>query len=107
MQAESADISLNVTPFIFYFLSIEDIKDGGNSSGTLLFSDDIREEGHSDIYNMFCRVTGDAFFFYICNVKPFVVVELDESMLDGLGILPQRKQHKKLLLVSCLYLHTS
>ncbi|XP_078435327.1 CLEC16A-like protein isoform X2 [Wolffia australiana] len=24
--------------------------------------------------------------------------ELDESMLDGLGILPQRKQHKKLLL---------
>lgn len=28
-------------------------------------------------------------------------VELDESMLDALGILPQRKQHKKLLLV-CL-----
>lgn len=27
--------------------------------------------------------------------------ELDESMLDALGILPQRKQHKKLLLVSC------
>ncbi|MBA0633209.1 hypothetical protein Godav_001833 [Gossypium davidsonii] len=26
------------------------------------------------------------------------IVELDESMLDGLGILPQRKQHKKLLL---------
>ncbi|PKA51374.1 hypothetical protein AXF42_Ash002739 [Apostasia shenzhenica] len=26
--------------------------------------------------------------------------ELDESMLDGLGILPQRKQHKKLLLQS-------
>lgn len=26
-------------------------------------------------------------------------VELDESMLDSLGILPQRKQHKKLLLV--------
>lgn len=26
-------------------------------------------------------------------------VELDESMLDALGILPQRKQHKKLLLV--------
>ncbi|MBA0844342.1 hypothetical protein Goarm_001442, partial [Gossypium armourianum] len=25
------------------------------------------------------------------------IVELDESMLDGLGILPQRKQHKKLL----------
>ncbi|CAL9043804.1 unnamed protein product [Musa banksii] len=25
-------------------------------------------------------------------------VELDETMLDGLGILPQRKQHKKLLL---------
>lgn len=28
------------------------------------------------------------------------IVELDESMLDGIGILPQRKQHKKLLLVS-------
>ncbi|KAA3485979.1 Protein CLEC16A [Gossypium australe] len=26
------------------------------------------------------------------------IVELDESMLDGIGILPQRKQHKKLLL---------
>ena len=26
-------------------------------------------------------------------------LELDESVLDGLGILPQRKQHKKLLLV--------
>ncbi|GJU65280.1 hypothetical protein Tco_1247115 [Tanacetum coccineum] len=25
--------------------------------------------------------------------------KLDESMLDALGILPQRKQHKKLLLV--------
>ncbi|KAK7859083.1 protein transparent testa 9 [Quercus suber] len=29
--------------------------------------------------------------------------ELDESMLDALGILPQRKQHKKLLLVSKFY----
>lgn len=28
--------------------------------------------------------------------------ELDESMLDALGILPQRKQHKKLLLVCAL-----
>jgi hypothetical protein len=28
--------------------------------------------------------------------------ELDESMLDALGILPQRKQHKKLLLVSTI-----
>lgn len=28
-------------------------------------------------------------------------VELDETMLDALGILPQRKQHKKLLLVCC------
>ena len=28
-----------------------------------------------------------------------ISVELDESMLDALGILPQRKQHKKLLLV--------
>ena len=27
------------------------------------------------------------------------LIELDESVLDGLGILPQRKQHKKLLLV--------
>lgn len=26
-------------------------------------------------------------------------VELDESMLDALGILPQRKKQKKLLLV--------
>lgn len=31
------------------------------------------------------------------------LVELDETMLDGLGILPQRKQHKKLLLVSFDY----
>ncbi len=30
----------------------------------------------------------------------FPSVELDESMLDALGILPQRKQHKKQLLVS-------
>ncbi|KAJ1439830.1 CLEC16A/TT9, N-terminal [Sesbania bispinosa] len=30
--------------------------------------------------------------------------ELDESMLDGLGILPQRKQHKKQLLVGFLLL---
>ena len=30
--------------------------------------------------------------------------ELDESMLDALGILPQRKQHKKLLLVSTVNL---
>jgi len=29
--------------------------------------------------------------------------ELDESMLDALGILPQRKQHKKLLLVSTVW----
>lgn len=71
MQAESADISLNVTPCIFYFLSIEDIKDGGNGSGTLLFSDGIREEGHSDIYSTFCRVTGDAFFFLYLQCKTF------------------------------------
>lgn len=31
-------------------------------------------------------------------IHPFCA-ELDESMLDALGILPQRKQHKKLLLV--------
>ncbi|GKA37618.1 cysteine--tRNA ligase 2, cytoplasmic [Tanacetum coccineum] len=30
--------------------------------------------------------------------------ELDESMLDALGILPQRKQHKKLLLVCAAHL---
>ena len=35
--------------------------------------------------------------FWSLNVS--CSVELDESMLDGLGILPQRKQHKKLLLV--------
>ncbi|GAB4838298.1 hypothetical protein Ancab_027826 [Ancistrocladus abbreviatus] len=29
-----------------------------------------------------------------------VFIELDESMLDALGILPQRKQHKKLLLTN-------
>ncbi|CAN1284335.1 Protein TRANSPARENT TESTA 9, partial [Linum perenne] len=29
-----------------------------------------------------------------------VIAELDEAMLDALGILPQRKQHKKLLLAS-------
>ncbi|CAI0407281.1 unnamed protein product [Linum tenue] len=32
------------------------------------------------------------------------VAELDEAMLDALGILPQRKQHKKLLLVSGVWL---
>lgn len=30
-----------------------------------------------------------------------LVVELDATMLDALGILPQRKQNKKLLLVIC------
>lgn len=34
-------------------------------------------------------------------------VELDESMLDALGILPQRKQHKKLLLVSVIVMEIS
>ena len=34
-----------------------------------------------------------------CFVTDVVYTELDESMLDALGILPQRKQHKKLLLV--------
>ncbi|RVX07824.1 Protein CLEC16A-like [Vitis vinifera] len=33
--------------------------------------------------------------------------ELDESMLDALGILPQRKQHKKLLLVSVVMMAIS
>ena len=33
-----------------------------------------------------------------------LLVELDEIMLDALGILPQRKQHKKLLLVSYEYI---
>lgn len=36
---------------------------------------------------------------YSCFLNISHSVELDESMLDGLGILPQRKQHKKLLLV--------
>lgn len=40
------------------------------------------------------------FLFTYCVFPP---VELDESMLDALGILPQRKQHKKLLLVSKFY----
>lgn len=39
--------------------------------------------------------------FCFVNISHFV--ELDESMLDGLGILPQRKQHKKLLLVCCFF----
>jgi hypothetical protein len=39
-------------------------------------------------------------YFCFLNISQFV--ELDESMLDGLGILPQRKQQKKLLLVSCI-----
>lgn len=34
----------------------------------------------------------------------YFLVEIDESILDAFGILPQRKQHKKLLLVSlCHY----
>ena len=37
--------------------------------------------------------------FSLLITPPNFSVELDESMLDALGILPQRKQHKKLLLV--------
>ncbi|XP_050940425.1 protein TRANSPARENT TESTA 9 isoform X3 [Cucumis melo] len=36
--------------------------------------------------------------FSVLITPPKFSVELDESMLDALGILPQRKQHKKLLL---------
>jgi len=38
-------------------------------------------------------------FILFCLLSKVRSSELDESMLDGLGILPQRKQHKKLLLV--------
>lgn len=34
------------------------------------------------------------------NFECLLVAALDESLLDALGILPRRKRHKKLLLVS-------
>ena len=43
-------------------------------------------------------VLGYCFYKCFC-IKFLISAELDESMLDALGILPQRKQHKKLLLV--------
>lgn len=38
--------------------------------------------------------------FLVLTSYILILVELEESMLDAFGILPQRKQHKKLLLVS-------
>lgn len=48
----------------------------------------------------FSLLTIASFAVFLIYISPFSrSLELDESMLDVLGILPQRKQHKKLLLV--------
>ena len=37
---------------------------------------------------------------FVSSLTILLFAELDESMLDALGILPERKKHKKLLLVN-------
>ncbi|GJN27904.1 hypothetical protein PR202_gb15967 [Eleusine coracana subsp. coracana] len=52
------------------------------------------------LYHRWERFTSSWFVMLICYIiaDERFFAELDESMLDALGILPQRKQHKKLLL---------
>lgn len=41
---------------------------------------------------------------FIPKLSFSIILELEESILDALGILPKRKQHKKLLLVCIFYI---
>lgn len=58
-------------------------------------------------YLRYCRLKVCLINYIVFNINvshshfsmKFHPAELDESMLEALGILPQRKQHKKLLLV--------
>lgn len=52
--------------------------------------------------NKFCGTEG-VFLLLFSLLKVSFILELEESMLDAFGILPKRKQHKKLLLVCMLY----
>jgi protein CLEC16A len=60
----------------------------------------------------FLKIYSPDYRYYCVFPKSIIIqvhvgfTELDESMLDALGILPQRKQHKKLLLVSTVDSHS-
>lgn len=79
--------------------------DGSQALGSLcLFATLLQTKGVLNIFSSDYR--------YHCGFPRNITIqvhvgfsELDESMLDALGILPQRKQHKKLLLVSTIYFY--